>query len=79
MKTQVAVLKALSGRESPTKYAVAKQLGVRPIMIDHYLNGSRMKQDTADRFQELFGYEITDVYNPTQDALKRAKSNEVNT
>jgi len=73
MKTKLAILKVLSGREAPSKYALAKALGVRPIMIDHYLNGSRMKQGQADKFKEVFDIELSDVYSPTQDALERRK------
>ena len=74
MKTKDAILQVLSGRAAPSKYALAKAIGVRPIMVSHYLTGSRMKQGTADKFQEIFGIEITDVYSPTQDALARMKT-----
>ena len=73
MKTKDAILHVLSGRAAPSKYALAKAIGVRPIMIDHYLNGSRMKQGTADSFTSVFDIEISDVYAPTQDALTRMK------
>ena len=75
MKTQDALLNVLSRRDAPTKYAVAQLLKVQPIMIDHYLNGSRMRQDKAELFQEIFDIEITDVYNPTADAMGRMKAN----
>ncbi len=73
MKTVDAIVKVLSGREAPSKYALAKALGVRPIMIDHYLHGSRMKQGQADKFKDLFDIELDDVYAPTQDAMERRK------
>lgn len=73
MRTKPAILEVLAKRGGPSKYALAKALGVRPIMIDHYLNGSRMKQGQADKFKELFDIELDDVYAPTQDAMERRK------
>ena len=73
MKTKDAVLQVLSGRAAPSKYALAKAIGVRPIMVSHYLTGSRMKQGTADKFTNVFDIEISDVYSPTQDAMERMK------
>ena len=74
MKTKLAILEVLSKRDASSKYALAKALGVRPIMVDHYLNGSRMKQGQADKFKELFDIELDDVYAPTQAALERRKN-----
>jgi hypothetical protein len=74
MKTNEAILKILSMRDGPTKYALSKVLSVQPIMIDHYLNGSRMKQEKAGIINEVFDIEITDVYDPTKKALERYKN-----
>ncbi len=74
LTTREAVLYVLSQRAGPSKYALAKALGHSPIMIDHYLNGSRMKQATADVFNNTFGIEISDLYDPTAEALQRHKN-----
>jgi len=74
MNTQAAVLKILAGAEAPSKYALAKLLKVQPIMISHYLNGSRMRQAKADIIKDKFNIVVTDVYNPTRDALEKRDS-----
>ena len=74
MKTRDAILHVLGKASGPSKYGLAKLLKVQPIMVDHYLNGSRMKQDKADKFEHLFGIKLTDVYDPTKDALERLKN-----
>ena len=73
MKTSQAIVQVLTGKDAPSKYALPKALDVRPIMIDHYLNGSRMKQKNADKFESLFGIKLSDVYSPTSDAMERRK------
>ncbi len=79
LTSQEAILKVLTGKSAPSKYALGKALKVNPIMIDHYLGGSRMKQDKADIMLDKFGIIITDVYAPTQDALSRRRDNEDST
>lgn len=64
MNTREAVIYVLK-EEGISKYRMGYDLGVRPIMIDHYLNKSRMKQDTADKFEAKYNIHIDDVYNPT--------------
>ena len=63
MKTRDAVIHVLK-EEGISKYKMAKDIGVQPIMINHYLNKCRMRQDTANRFQLVYGIEIDDVYPP---------------
>lgn len=46
-----------------SKYSLAiNHLKVRPIMINNYLNGTRMGEETATRFKDIFGIIITDVF-----------------
>lgn len=59
-----AVAHVLETREL-SKYALAKQLQVSPIMIDRYLKDtSKMGPDTAKRFSFLFNITIEDVRRP---------------
>jgi len=46
-----------------SKYALAVALGIRPIMINNYLKGTRMGWAIAERFKELYNIEITDIYD----------------
>ena len=55
-----------------SKYWLAKQLEVQPIMINHYLRPvrpSRMSKKTADIFERLFTIKITDIYNPIKEII----------
>jgi predicted transcriptional regulator len=54
-----------------SKYRLAKQLGVRPIMIDNYLKTTRLGGENADKFKSRFDIEITDAYRPSQDMLDK--------
>jgi len=74
--TKEAILYVLALRNGPpSKYALAKAMRLKsPIMIDHYLNGTRMKKDTAEEFERTFGITITDIYDPTADAMERHKN-----
>jgi transcriptional regulator with XRE-family HTH domain len=48
-----------------TYYAIAKELGVRPIMVTKYRTGeSRMGLTTAAKFEQIFGIKITDARRP---------------
>lgn len=64
MKAQDAVAHVLETR-ALSKYALAKQLQISPIMIDRYLKDkSRMGPTTAKRFHFLFSITIEDVRRP---------------
>lgn len=66
MNTKQAVISVLKETKR-SKYWLAKQLGVQPIMISNYIRErkpSRMSKPTADTFEQLFGITIDDVYNP---------------
>ncbi len=66
MKTKKAVLRVLKKTRN-SKYWIAKQLGVRPIMISYYIRPvkpCKMSKLTADKFEAIFNIKITDVYNP---------------
>ena len=69
MKTKEAVLKVLRDTEK-SKYWLAMQLEVRPIMVSHYIRPvkpCKMSKPTADKFEGLFDIKITDVYNPIKE------------
>jgi predicted transcriptional regulator len=61
MNTHDAVLHVLK-EENISKYKMANMIDVKPIMIDHYLYKTRMRKDTADRFEAVYGIKIDDVY-----------------
>lgn len=61
LTTQAAVEKVLKDREI-SKYRMAQDLDVGGIMINHYLDGTRMRHATAKKFFAKYGVEITDVY-----------------
>jgi len=64
LTTKDAVMHTLVSR-GWSKYRLAQELGVRPIMIDNYLKkGTKMGEKTATRFEDTLGIEITDTYNP---------------
>lgn len=63
MKTRDAVIHVLK-EEGISKYKLAKDIGCTPIMINHYLNITRMRQGIADRFKLAYGIDIDDVYPP---------------
>jgi len=55
-----------------SKYWLAQQLEVQPIMINNYLRPvrpSRMGVKTAEIFERLFTIKITDVYNPIKEVV----------
>lgn len=59
--TKEAVLHILE-TETISKYRLAKILDVQPIMIFKYLQGTRMRQDTAHKVKTFFNLEVSDVY-----------------
>lgn len=62
LDTKAAVMHVLISKDW-SKYRLAQEMGVRPIMIDNYLKkGTRMSEATATRFEDNFGIEIIDVY-----------------
>lgn len=63
MNTREAVMVVLL-REGISKYRLAKNLGIQPIMVDNYLGpkSTRMSKPTADKFTSLYNIEISDVY-----------------
>lgn len=62
LTTKEAVVYVLS-KYKLSKYRLAQSLGRRPIMVDNYLNKTRMSEETADTFRELYNIEITDAYS----------------
>lgn len=69
MKTKEAVKKVLKDT-GKSKYWLAKQLGVGPIMINHYIRPvlpCRMSVATAKKFTVLFDIEIEGAYNPIKE------------
>lgn len=72
LTTKQAVLKVLRDMHW-SKYKLAQEMGVRPIMISNYLKDekpTKMSGRTADRFEDTFGIEITDAYRPTKELEK---------
>lgn len=54
----------------PSRYALAKALSgdglnVQAIQITNYLTGTRMSKRVAERFNEVYGIVISDVYVPS--------------
>jgi ribosome-binding protein aMBF1 (putative translation factor) len=45
-----------------SRYYIAKRMQIQPIMVRNWLNGTRPRQETANRFAELFNIKITNVY-----------------
>jgi len=69
LTTKKAVMLVLKDTKR-SKYWLAQQLEVQPIMISNYLRPvrpSRMGIKTAELFKQLFTIEITDVYNPIKE------------
>jgi len=69
LTTKQAVILVLKDTKR-SKYWLAQQLEVQPIMINHYLRPvrpSRMSKKTADIFERLFTIKITDMYNPIKE------------
>ena len=63
MLTKDAVFRVLS-TEGISKYRLAKEIGVQPIMIDNYLDhGTRMGVATAKKFTEVYAIEVDDIFN----------------
>ncbi len=63
MKTKAAVLQVLNDN-SISRYRLAKNLKVQPIMISNYINkGTRMGVVTATQFEAVYGITISDVYD----------------
>ena len=66
MKTKEAIFHVLQ-ETKVSKYRLAMQLGVRPIMINHYIRSvkpCKMSKLTADKFEDIFDIKIIDMYNP---------------
>lgn len=63
LKTKEAVQHVLATEKVRSKYALAKVLQVNAIMINNYLNRTRMGTATAERFKQAFNITITDVYD----------------
>lgn len=61
LATGEAVAKVLK-MKNISKYKMAQQIGVSPIMISNYLSGSKMRQKIADTFETYYGIEISDVF-----------------
>jgi len=69
MKTKEAVLKVLKDT-GKSKYWLAMQIEVRPIMISNYIRPvapCKMSKPTASRFTALFDIVIDDIYNPMKE------------
>lgn len=45
-----------------TKYRIAKTLGITPVSINQYLNGTKASEKTAKLFETHFGIIISDVF-----------------
>lgn len=63
-----AIIKVCEDFGITSKYALAKALScdtvtVQPIQIYNYLNGRQMSEKVAQRFSEVFGIVISDVYS----------------
>lgn len=66
MTTKEAVLKVLKDT-GMSRYWLAHQIEVRPIMISNYVRMAkpcRMSIPTATRFTAIFDIAIDDIYNP---------------
>jgi len=61
LTTKAAVMKVLNEKKV-SAYRLAKNIGVTPNMISNYLTGSRMRQNTANKFADKYDIIITDVY-----------------
>ena len=62
LTTKDAVISVLEGTRW-SKYKLAQELGVRPIMISNYLKqGTKMGKATAERFTAKFDITISDIY-----------------
>lgn len=62
LTTKEAVIFVLRDKDI-SKYRLAQTLGIQPIMVDNYMNNTRMGKKTADKFETLYDIEISDVYN----------------
>jgi hypothetical protein len=54
----------------PSRYAMSKQLSdeeltVQPIQISNYMNGTKMSEKVAKRFNEVYGVLISDIHYPS--------------
>lgn len=69
LPTKEAVLLIL--RETGcSKYRLAKNLDVNPIMINNYIRDvkpSKMSKPTASLMKQFYGITITDIYNPIKE------------
>lgn len=69
LTTREAVLQVL--RETKrSKYWLAQQLEVQPIMINNYIRKkkpNRMGKKTADIMERIFLIKISDMYNPIKE------------
>ena len=67
MTTRKAVIKVMVMHKK-SRYRIAKDLGISPIMITNYLkeeDNSVMGTKTADKFFAIYNIEISDIFNPT--------------
>jgi ribosome-binding protein aMBF1 (putative translation factor) len=60
--TMYEALVHLVNDKGMSRYYIAKRMQVQPIMVRHWLNGTRPRQETADRFAELFDIKVTNIY-----------------
>ena len=76
LTTKAAVLFILADRKI-SKYRMAKDIGVQPIMIDNYSGprGTKMGEATAKRFEDIYGIEIIDTYTVRKNNGSETSSN----
>ena len=64
MNTKAAIRHVLTVTQK-SKYRLARDLDIAPIMIDNYMNSTRMGIKTYEKFKNLFPNTIIDdVYDP---------------
>lgn len=64
MNTTAAVEYVLS-LTGLTKYRMAKELGLASATsINQWLRGTRMSEEFADKFEELYGVKVNDAVRP---------------
>jgi len=67
MTTRKAIIKVMV-MHNKSRYRIAKDLEVSPIMITNYLKeegNSVMGVKTANKFFNIYNIEISDIFNPT--------------
>lgn len=60
MRTKEAVEYLIS--TGLTKYRIAKTLGITPVSINQYLNGTKVSAKTAGLFKSHFSIDISDAF-----------------